>query len=102
MRHKQFRPKPVTPMSESGQNAKNSERANDFRFAPNIRHCSAAQFSGENHLRLNSLPPDVQQRLTILPRTGPAAWTLWPDIRFTLRTIGSWVPLQLNRTSAPC
>jgi hypothetical protein len=43
-------------MSESGQNAKNSERANDFRFAPNIRHCSAAQFSGENHLRLNSSP----------------------------------------------
>src|SRR6267378_2729146 len=59
-----------------GQNAKNSERTNDFRFAPNIRRCSAAQFSGENHLRLNSFPPDAQQRLTILPRTGPAAPTL--------------------------
>jgi len=63
-------------MSVVGQNAKNSERANDFRFAPNIRHWSAAQFSGENHLRLNSFPPDAQQRLTILPRTGPAAPTL--------------------------
>jgi hypothetical protein len=27
-------------MSLSGQNAKYSERADDFRFAPNIRHCS--------------------------------------------------------------
>ena len=85
----------VIQTSELGQNAKYSMRADVFRFASNIRHCSAAQFSGENHLRLNSFPPDVQQRLTILPRTGPAARTLWPDIRFTLRTIGSWVPSSL-------